>query len=202
MTKPKNWDLHSNVPDTAPTALVIIDMLSRFDFPGAKGLLRQAEKMAPKLAALKDGFRRRGFPVVYANDNSGRWRSSREKLLEDCLHANSAGRKIAALLKPDDNDYFIIKPKHSAFYQTSFELVLEYLDVKNLVLTGLAGDNCVYFSAADAYLRDFELFVPRDCTVSISPRENKDALRRMEKILKVSTMPIEELLRQRKLFRR
>lgn len=202
MAKAKNSDLHGNVPDSAPTALVIIDMLSSFDFPGSTSLLAQAEKMAPRLAELKAAFRRRGFPVIYTNDNSGKWRSSREALLEQCTSSKSRGRKVAEILRPDDDDYFIIKPKHSAFYQTSFELVLQYLDVKNLVLTGMAGENCVYFTAADAYLRDYELFVPSDTTVSIDPAENKDALRRMRRLLKVDTMDSRKLLRQRRLFQR
>lgn len=122
MSKAKNSDLHGNVPDSAPTALIIIDMLSSFAFPGATSLVQQAEKMAPRLAELKAAFRRRGFPVVYANDNSGKWRSSREALLEQCTNPKSRGRKVAELLRPDDEDYFVIKPKHSAFYQTSFEL--------------------------------------------------------------------------------
>ncbi|RZA09612.1 MAG: cysteine hydrolase [Proteobacteria bacterium] len=94
----------------------------------------------------------------------------------------------------------MIKPKHSAFFETGLDLLLKYLEVENLVLAGMAGDNCVYFTAADAYLRDYGLFVPSDCTFSISPAENRDALKRMRRILKVDTTPAAKLLKRKRLL--
>ena len=91
------------------------------------------------------------------------------------------------------DDYFVLKPKHSGFYCTSLELLLQHLGAKNLILTGLAGNNCVLFTANDAYMRDFKLFVPTDCVVSQTKEENEYALNQMEKVLKADIKPSTEL---------
>ena len=196
----RNFDLHGNVPDTAPTALVVMDVLGDFEFPGGTKLLRQAEAMGPKLAALKAGLRKKKIPVIYANDNAGKWRSSREAILQNALRKASRGRRLAEILRPDEEDYFVIKPKHSAFYGTGLELLLQYLGVQNIILAGMAGDSCVYFTAADAYLRDYRVFLASDCIVSISPSENRDAIRRMGRLLKTEAARGAELLGKRALF--
>jgi nicotinamidase-related amidase len=87
-------------------------------------------------------------------------------------------------LVPDEDDYFVLKPKHSGFFSTTLDTLLDYLGVKTLILTGLTGDNCVLFTAHDAYLRDFHLIVPSDCVASIDPAENSHALRQMQRLLK------------------
>lgn len=196
----RNFDLHGNLPDSAPTALLVLDVLSDFEFPGGTKLLRQVEVMAPRLAKLKAGLRKKKIPVIYANDNAGKWRSSREAILQNALSPRSRGRRVAELLKPDDEDYFVIKPKHSAFYGTGLELVLQYLNVQNLVIAGMAGDSCVYFTAADAYLRDYRVHLATDCIVSIDPQENRDAIRRMGRLLKTEKGSGAALLRKRALF--
>jgi len=94
---------------------------------------------------------------------------------------------------PDDDDYFVLKPKHSGFYSTVLDTLLAYLKTENLILTGLTGDLCVFFTANDAYLRDFHLFIPADCVASIDAAENEYALRQMQKALKAEISPSSEL---------
>ena len=185
----KNEDLHGNVPDDAAVALLLIDVINDLDFDTGRELLRHALPAAERLAALKRRAKESGVPVVYVNDNFGRWQSDFKKLLEHCLDEEATGRPVAELLKPEEDDYFVLKPKHSGFFSTTLDTLLDYLQVKTLVLTGLTGDICVLFTAADAYMRDFHLFVPRDCVASADPRENEHALEHMQRVLKADTRP-------------
>jgi len=188
-----NPDLHGNAPDKADGALVLIDVINAFDFPGGDQLLRLALPMAERLATLKRRAREAGVPIVYVNDNFGRWRSDFRSQVDHCLAGGSPGRRVVELLKPDETDYFVIKPKHSGFFATSLGTLLEYLRTKTVILTGVTADICVLFTANDAYMRDYNLIVPGDCVASVSEEENAHALRQMEKILKADVRPSSEL---------
>jgi nicotinamidase-related amidase len=189
----KNEDLHGNVPDTSNVALLLIDVINDFDFTGGEELLRHALPMAEKLAELKRRAKRSGVPVIYVNDNFGKWQSDFNKILEHCLEEGARGRPVADLLRPEKDDYFVLKPKHSGFYSTTLDLLLNYLEAKTLVLTGLTGDICVLFTAHDAYMRDFNLVIPSDCVASNDPRENEYTLRKMERLLDADTRPSTEV---------
>ena len=189
----KNPDLHGNVPDSAGTAIVLIDVINDMSFPGSDRLVANALPAAKCIASLRDRARQKGLPVIYANDNFGRWRSDFREVIEHCLYDDVPGRPIAELLRPADEDYFVLKPKHSAFFATALDLLLEYLQVRRLVLAGFSGDACVYFTAHDAYMRDFDLAVPRDCTASISPDDNEHALDFMRRKLKADLTPASDI---------
>ena len=189
----KNEDLHGNVPDKAEVALLLIDVINDLDFDSGPVLLRHALPAAERLAALKRRAKEAQVPVVYVNDNFGRWQSDFKKLLEHCLDEGAKGRPLAELLKPEEDDYFVLKPKHSGFFSTTLDTLLDYLQVKTLILTGLTGDNCVLFTASDAYMRDFHLFVPEDCVASSEPGENEHALEHMRRVLKADTRPSTEI---------
>lgn len=189
----KNEDLHGNVPDEAATALLLIDVINDLEFAGGAELLRAALPAAEKIAQLKRRARQAGVPVVYVNDNFGRWQSDFNKQVAHCLEDGVRGEPLVRLLAPDKEDYSVLKPKHSGFYSTTLDLLLVYLKAKTLILTGLTGDSCVLFTAHDAFLRDFHLIVPADCVVSIDPEENQYALRHMQRVLKADTRPSTEL---------
>ena len=189
----RNLDLHGNVPDTSPVVLVLIDVINDLEFEGGEKLLKHALPAAKRMAALRAKARRRRIPVIYANDNFGRWRSDFQQVVDHCLDDGVLGQPIVELLRPDAQDYFVLKPKHSAFYSTTLELLLEYLQAKHVILTGLTGDMCVLFTAADAYLRDLSISVPRDCTASQSPAENRKALQYIGRVFKADTRPSAKL---------
>src|SRR5919199_1707660 len=138
-----NADLHGSVPDTAKVALILIDVINDLEFPGAEQLLAHALPMAHRLAALKRRAKAARIPVIYVNDNFGRWQSDFTKLVAHCLTDGVRGRPVAKLLQPESDDYFVLKPKHSGFFSTTLDILLEYLQVHTLILTGLAGNNCV-----------------------------------------------------------
>src|SRR5205807_2908714 len=183
----RNPDLHGSAPDKSEVALLLIDVINDLDFPEANQLLRYARPMAKKLLRLKKRAKKAGVPVIYVNDNFGRWRSDFRRQVVHCLRESSRGHEIVQLLRPDENDYFVLKPKHSGFFSTTLETLLRYLETQTLILTGIAGNFCVLFTANDAYMRDFDLVVPSDCTVSNTKKENGLALRLMKKFLKADT---------------
>jgi nicotinamidase-related amidase len=180
----KNKDLHGNVPDKCPAALLLIDVINDLEFEGSQLLSRQTLPMAKKIAVLKERSRLLGIPTIYVNDNFGKWRSDFQKQIQHCLHDGVRGQQMVEQLKPGEDDYFILKPKHSGFFSTTLDTLLAYLGTRNLILTGIAGDRCVLFTANDAYLRDFNLFVPSDCVVSNHPSDNQQALALMKRVLK------------------
>ncbi|HEX4629398.1 MAG TPA: isochorismatase family cysteine hydrolase [Chthoniobacterales bacterium] len=185
----KNADLHGSAPDKSEVALLLIDVINDLDFPEANQLLRYARPMARKILRLKERAKKAGVPVIYVNDNFGRWRSDFRRQVVHCLRERSRGREIASLLQPQEDDYFVLKPKHSGFFSTTLDTLLRYLGSKKLILTGIAGNFCVLFTANDAYMRDYDLIVPSDCTVSNTPEENRQALTLMRKFLKADTRP-------------
>jgi len=139
--------------------------------------------IAKNIAALKRRAKQAGVPVVYINDNFGKWQSDFSKLIAHCLEDDVRGRPLANLLRPDDEDYFVLKPKHSGFYSTTLDTLLDYLHAKTLIIAGIAGNICVLFTASDAFMRDFHLIVPCDCVASNTAEENEYALRQMKHVL-------------------
>jgi nicotinamidase-related amidase len=189
----KNEDLHGNVPDKAETALVLIDVINDLEFDTGELLLKHALPMARKIAALKKRCKQSGIPVIYVNDNFGKWQSDFNKILKHCLEDDVRGKPLAELLRPDEDDYFVLKPKHSGFFSTTLDTLLEYLKARTLILTGVTADICVLFTANDAYMRDFHLIIPSDCVASSRKEENEHALELMQRVLKADTTPSTEL---------
>ena len=180
----KSSDLYGNVPDQAGAALLLIDVINDFEFENGAELLKLALPVGKQIANLKAKAKETGIPVVYVNDNFGKWRSDLNQIVSHCVEDDVRGEPFVKLVLPDKDDYFVLKPKHSGFYCTSLELLLEHVGSRSLILAGIAGNNCVLFTANDAYMRDFKLFVPSDCVVSETRDENDYALKQMEKVLK------------------
>jgi nicotinamidase-related amidase len=176
--------LHGNAPDRSPTVLLLVDVINDLEFPGGDELERNALRMARALADLAGRARRAGVAVVYANDNFGRWRSDFKTLLQHCLDEPVRGRSIAKLLRPEESDYFVLKPKHSAFYATPLELLLQHLETRTLVVGGMATESCVLFTANDAYVRDYRVIVPSDGVASIRSEDAERALDQMKLVIK------------------
>jgi len=187
-----NKDLHGSAPDKSGAALLLIDVINDFDFPEGEQLLQLAIPVGKNIAGLTHRARAAGIPVIYVNDNFGRWQSDFKKIVDHAL-TEGRGKQFVEMLLPEDDDYFVLKPKHSGFYSTSLALLLTHLGTKNLILTGIAGNNCVLFTANDAYMRDFKIFVPSDCIVSNTEEENRHALEQMENVLKADTTIATEL---------
>jgi nicotinamidase-related amidase len=159
-------------------------------------LLKHARSMAANLLRLKRRARKAGVPAIYVNDNFGRWKSDFRHTVAYCTR-HGRDCDIVKLLRPEENDYFVLKPKLSGFFSTTLETLLRYLETQTLILTGIAGNFCVLFTANDAYMRDFDLFVPSDCTASNTKKENDSVLGLMKKFLKADTRSSSRILLRR-----
>lgn len=166
------------------TALLLIDVINDLAFDGSATLVAQAEPMARRLAALKRRAGTAGVATIYINDNFGQWRSDFRKTVAHCTSLSSPGRRVSRRLRPTSHDYFVLKPKHSGFFDTTLDTLLQTLRIRRVILTGIAGNICVLFTANDAYMRDLKIFTPADCIVSNTPAENDHALRQIQTVLK------------------
>ena len=185
----RSEDLHGAAPDKCACALLLIDWINDLEFDSGEKLLPRALAAAKATAALRRRAKQAGVPVIYCNDNFGKWRSDFRSLLDHVLKDEVRGRPIAQLLAPDEHDYFVLKPKHSGFHSTSLDVLLAHLGASTLILTGIAGNFCVLFTAQDAYMRDFRLLVPRDCIASEEEADNRHALEHMAKVCKADIGP-------------
>lgn len=186
-------DLHGSAPDNNGTALLLIDVINDFEFPRGDELFHCALPIASPLARLKRRAQVAGIPAVYVNDNFGRWQSNFQQIVNHCLHENVRGQSFVAQLVPEEQDYFVLKPKHSGFYQTPLELLLKHFGAKRLIITGVSTNSCVLFTASDAYMRDLQVIVPSDCVAACSTQEQSAALEQMQTMLKADVSPSTEL---------
>ncbi|HXI23288.1 MAG TPA: isochorismatase family cysteine hydrolase [Pyrinomonadaceae bacterium] len=186
-------DLHGNAPDDSSVVLLLVDVINDLEFPGGDVLAQHALPAAKNIAALKDKATRAGIPTIYVNDNFGKWRSDFRTLVSHCIDDNTRGRPIAEILKPQPEDYFVLKPTQSGFYSTTLDLLLKHLGAQTLIMAGFTGDICILFTAIDAHIRDFQLILPGDCIVSEDMNENAMLLKYMQRVLEADIRPSNEL---------
>ena len=170
-------------------ALVLVDFINLFDFPHSEKLARRALKAAQRTAKLKERMSAAKSPVIYANDNFGHWTSEFSRLVEDCIACGGESSEIARLLHPEPRDFAVLKPRHSAFYGTPLEFLLEELKVESLVVTGISLDICVFATAQDAYVRQFDLWIPSDCVAADTPEHERQALDHLARTMRADTRP-------------
>jgi nicotinamidase-related amidase len=132
-------------------------------------------------------------PVIYVNDNFGKWRSDFHQQLEHVVNDDTLGKPIAELLAPDHDDYFVLKAKHSGFYHTQLDLLIAYLGTRTLILTGFTTDICVLFTASDAHMRDLNVVVPKDCVAATDGRDHEQTLEHMARVLGVRVLESREI---------
>lgn len=173
------------------TALLLIDVINDLEFEHGELLLENAHSIVQPINHLRKKAHSDGIPVIYVNDNFGQWQSKMGEVIERCMKGR--GRPIVEALKPADDDYFIVKPKHSGFFSTPLSTLLSTLEVDTLILTGVAGNICVLFTANDAYMRGYHLVIPSDCVASNVNEDNDYALRLMEHTLKADVTPSQQL---------
>jgi nicotinamidase-related amidase len=151
-------------------AILVLDVITDFRFPGGAVVRKAFAKRAPALARLLARARRAGVPVIYVNDDPGPWRSDAPGLLRRCAARSPAVAGLIRQLEPLPQDLVILKPRHSGFYATPLQPLLESLRVDTLVLTGLSTESCVWITACDAHTRGFGLIVPMDTMAGLSER--------------------------------
>jgi len=176
-----------NAPHECPVALLLIDVVNHFEYPDGDRILRNALPLAARIARLKKRARAAGIPAIYVNDNFGQWRSDARRLVDYCVRQDAPGKAFVEPLRPEDEDYFVLKPMHSGFFQTPLEVLLKYLGASTLILTGLATNSCILSTAQDARMRDLQLFVPEDCAAARSGREHRHAIEHIRDMVGADT---------------
>jgi nicotinamidase-related amidase len=191
MPAEKDRSRRIDLKELAPSrdVLLLVDFINPMNFDGAKALDGAAVSAARAAAKLRRKLGREGCQTIYANDNYGVWHSDFSRLWHTCSRATGAPAAMALALRPRKRDFTILKPRHSAFFSTPLDLVLRQLKCKRVVLTGLTADNCVLFSAMDAYVRGYSLWIPADCTAAQSEAAKDQALAHMARVLKADIHP-------------
>ena len=169
----------AKTPSPGASALLIIDMINDLAFEGGEALAPAAIAAAKRVRRLRDAVDGASVPVIYVNDNFGHWLSDRAAIIDHCRAEACRGKPLIDLLHPRDTDYFIVKPQFSGFYATNLPVLLPQLGVSRLILTGIAADICVLFTAADAHMRDYALWVPEDTVASEACAHQRWALELM-----------------------
>lgn len=180
-------------PGDRKTALLIVDVINDLEFPGGEKVLPWARKMVERLSPVLDRARDRGIPVVYVNDNFGHWRSNFTEVVQHCTRPGARGRDVVLRLLPKPEDYFILKPKHSGFYASSLVPLLDFLEVDRLVLAGIATNLCVFFTAHDAHMHEYDITVLSDCCAAESDEDHNLALDQLQRFLGVGVCRGDEL---------
>lgn len=176
------------------TALLICDMMNIFNFPEANKLRPKALIAAKAILKLKNSLKNKKIQVIYVNDNFDEWLSDWRTIYRKCTEDKCPGKEIAEILNPDTDDYFILKPKHSGFHLTALDALLKKLEIKKLIITGIAGNVCVLFTAYDAHMREYEVSVPKDCIACNRDTDKKFTLEQLKNNFKMQTSLSAQLL--------
>lgn len=180
-------------PAPGGVGLLIIDMINDFSFSGAQPLIAACHQAVERILALRDQADALGVPTIYVNDNFGHWRSERSAIIAHAARAGSPARDIVNRIAPRASDFFVIKPRFSGFYATNLPVLLPRLEVDRLILTGVATDICVLFTAADAHMREYRLWTPEDAVASDDPKRAAWALEIMRNSMGARTEPTLDL---------
>ncbi len=180
-------------PAPGGVGLLLVDVINPMDFEGADALRGPAAAAARAIRALRDQADALGVPVVYVNDNYGHWGSEKAAIVAACGSASPAGWTLVDLLAPRPDDFFVIKPQFSGFYATNLPVLLPHLGVNRVVITGLVADICVLFTAADAHMREYGIWVPADAIASESAERRHWALSIMSRSMAAEIRPAAEL---------
>ena len=169
------------------TALIVVDMINSYDFDDADTLRESVRETLPAMVELVDRARDQEVKTIYVNDNWGHWRSNRDELIEEALGSDHAN--LVEPIRPNDDALFVVKARHSIYYQTPLEYLLNQEDVGNLILTGQVTEQCILYSALDAYIRHHEVRVPRDAVACIHEDLADAALKMMERNMSADLTP-------------
>jgi nicotinamidase-related amidase len=179
--------------NSGESALILVDVVTNFEFEDGDELMKRTLPIARNLARLKERAKKAGVPVVYVNDNFGKWQEDFKTMSGHFAKPDSKGHRVVQLLMPEPDDYYVLKPHRSAFYSTTLELLLRDLKAKTLIITGVTTDICILFSANDAYMRGFDLHIPCDCVAAVKPAFTKQAMEFIKRVLKADTRKSTEI---------
>jgi nicotinamidase-related amidase len=178
--------------NNSKSALIVVDMINSYDFEDAELLRESVAEVLPCMTDLVERAREQDVKTIYVNDNYGAWQKGRAELVEEVLAGDHP--ELVEPIAPGDDVDFVVKARHSTFYETPLEYLLRQADVNRLILVGQVTEQCILYSALDAYIRHFEVHVPPDAVAHIHEDLARAALRMMETNMSADLTPAAELL--------
>ncbi|HEV8444850.1 MAG TPA: isochorismatase family cysteine hydrolase [Steroidobacteraceae bacterium] len=175
--------LQPRSPGSGRAALLALDLITDFEFPDGSAVRRALARHAPAIRRLLDAAHAHRVPVIYANDNLGAWRSDAPALIRHCTRTPLAGAPLVRRLAPAAEDEIILKPRHSAFYGTALEPLLDDRKIDTLLLVGISAESCVWMTACDAHTRGFRLVIPADTMAGAAARAVRATLTGLRQVL-------------------
>jgi nicotinamidase-related amidase len=172
------------------SALIVVDMLNEYDHEDADVLVDAVRDVLPAMQRLIERAQAQDVPVVYVNDNYGDWSAGRPELVERAVAGRA--RDLVEPVAPADGTWFIAKARHSIFYETQLEYLLREQEIERVVLVGQVTEQCILYSALDAYVRHFDVAVPRDAVAGIHPDMADCALRMMERNMRADIVDADD----------
>ncbi|MCV7198662.1 cysteine hydrolase family protein [Mycobacterium angelicum] len=176
------------------TALLVIDMFNDYDHPDAEQLANSVSAIIdPLVALIKDADARDDVDLIYVNDNRGDFTADHHAIISAALDGEHP--ELVEPLVPQPGCRIITKVRHSVFYSTALDYLLDRLKTKRIVLTGQVTEQCILYSALDGYLRHYDVVVPPDAVAYIDEELGAAALKMMERNMKAELLPAAQCLR-------
>ena len=175
------------------TALLFVDVITDFEFEDGEKLWRNARSIIEPLRNLKSRARLAGAPVIYVNDNFGNWKEDLERQVDRIMSDSTIGQEFIHHIRPDDDDFYVLKPQRSGFYETPLAVLLSSLKIRRVMIAGITTDICVLFTAHDAYMRGFDVEVPSDCTAAVNDAYKRSALEMIGRVAAADIRPSDQL---------
>lgn len=172
------------------SALIVVDMLNEYTHEDADVLVESVREALPAMRRLIDRAKAEGTPIVYVNDNSGDWGAGRPELVERAVAGR--GRDVVEPIAPGEGAWFIAKARHSIFYETQLEYLLREQKIERIVLVGQVTEQCILYSALDAYVRHFKVAVARNAVAGIHPELADCALQMMERNMRADVVDADD----------
>lgn len=164
-------------------AILALDLLTDFSFPDGARVRNALRSRASPIRRLLERARKNAVPIIYVNDNLGRWRSDAPALIAHCTEPRRPGAALVESLRPDESDQIVLKPRHSAFFGTPLAALLEDRLIDVLVLVGISTESCIWMSACDAHTRGFAIVIPRDTVAGASRAATMRSLKSLRDVL-------------------
>jgi nicotinamidase-related amidase len=174
--------------DNDRAALLLIDLISDFQFQDGDELFENTKLIAANIGELRKRAKDAGMPVIYVNDNCGNWQEDFDQQVKR-IAGSQKGSEIISHVHPEKDDYYVLKPQRSGFYETPLAFLLTSMNIGTVILAGVTTDICILFTAHDAFMRGYDVHVPTDCSAAVSSEYHHDAIKMLERVAKADVSP-------------
>jgi nicotinamidase-related amidase len=177
--------------DGGATALLVVDMLNPYEHPEADRLAERVEDALPGVLTLLRRARESETQIVYVNDNYGDWSADRTELARRAL--DGPNPDLVEPVLPPDSASFVTKARHTIFYETPLDYLLRSQGIQRVALVGQVTEQCILYSALDAYVRHYEVVVARDAVAHIDSDLAEAALQMMRRNMRAGVVTADTL---------